>query len=139
MQQGTKKIVMACIIVGCLAAAGIITYKGMRSSYRGIETIERGQLIWVKCNNPDCGVTYEMDKRDYFEQLEKRTGPTDMLVPPLVCEKCGRESVYRAVKCKNCGYVFFYRNRPGDFADRCPKCRYSETERKRREAAQQRK
>jgi len=89
MQQGTKKTIMACIIVGCLAAAGIITHRGMRGSYRGIETIKRGQSIRVKCNNPDCGATYEMDKRDYFEQLEKRTGQVTSVHPAILKSACG--------------------------------------------------
>jgi predicted Zn-ribbon and HTH transcriptional regulator len=139
MKQGTKKVVMTCIIVGCLAAAGIITYRSTRGSRRGIETVKRGQLIWVKCNNPDCGAAYQMDRRDYFEALEALSQPGEMSIPPLLCEKCGEQSVYRAVKCEKCGHLFFYTIKPGDFADRCPECGFSKIEGQRREAAKARK
>lgn len=99
----------------------------------GLESIE---MLWVKCNNPDCEAEYQTSKRGYFEYAQKHIDPMAMVAPPAVCKKCGKESIYRAEKCGNpdCGLVFFRGTVPNDFADRCPECGYSETEeiRKRR-------
>ena len=46
----------------------------------------------------------------------------------LVCEKCGKESAFKAEKCEKCGKIFFAGAVPNDLADRCPECGYSKTE-----------
>jgi uncharacterized membrane protein YvbJ len=51
--------------------------------------------------------------------------------PALVCQKCGKESAFRSVKCEKCGNIFLWGN-PNDFNDRCPKFGYSEEEAKRK-------
>ncbi|MHC4684655.1 MAG: hypothetical protein ACYTEW_10145, partial [Planctomycetota bacterium] len=60
--------------------------------------------------------------------------PMAMVAPPVVCESCGSESVYRAEKCQNpdCAIVFFRGSVPNDFADRCPECGRSGTEESRK-------
>ncbi len=60
--------------------------------------------------------------------------PMAMVAPPVVCKKCGEQSVFRAEKCQNpdCGIVFLRGSVPGDFADRCPECGRSETEESRK-------
>lgn len=97
----------------------------------------RGEMIWVKCKNADCGAEYQIGKKDYFEQLEEkmRADTTTSQMPALTCKDCGEKSVYRAVKCEKCGNIFYY-GRPDDFNDRCPKCAFSkiEDERKKRAA-----
>lgn len=128
---------MIGVIVACLVAAGVITYK-TRSGGSGTKVF-RGQPIWVQCGNPDCGAEYQMDKAEYFDTIEAlvRQNPMVMQTPALVCEKCGEESVYRAEKCPKCGTVFFRGAvGRGDFADRCPdpKCGYSESEEIRKRA-----
>jgi len=103
---------------------------------RGIDSIQLGESFWVKCQNPDCKAAYQMGKRAYFKYIEEHADPMSPTAPPMVCEKCGEQSVFRAEKCMNpdCGIVFLRGSVPNDFADRCPKCKYSETEeiRKRR-------
>ena len=134
MEESKKKPVMIAIIVGCLAPAGIITYVTSRSRNPGIE-VYKGQKLWVKCANENCGAAYEMDKEEYFkqEEEEKRLNSDAMGQLPITCQKCGEKSLFRAFKCDKCGEVFFY-GAVGynDFADRCPKCGYSALEAKRK-------
>ncbi len=139
MPVGLAKPAALAIIVVCLALAGIIFYWTMPKDSGGIGSIKRGEeMYWVKCNNPSCNAEYEMDKKNYYEQIREKqqANPNSMVTPPLTCEKCGKDSVYRAVKCEKCGTVFFYETDPDDFPDRCPKCSYSkrETELKARKA-----
>jgi uncharacterized OB-fold protein len=69
-----------------------------------------------------------MEKKDYFKYIQEHINPMSMTMPPLVCEKCGEESIYKAIKCEKCGAIFFDNVTPDDFRDRCPKCGYSKTE-----------
>jgi len=113
----------------------------INSTKSGFETIKRGEeLYWVKCNNPACKSTYQIDKKDYYEQIEEkmRANPMAMVTPPLTCKECGEQSALRAVKCEKCGQVFFYGADPTDFADRCPECGHSKTESERKARAVQR-
>jgi len=141
MEEGKKKTIMIVVIAVCLITAVVIGYKHtFAPTDTGIEAF-RGQQTWVKCNNPDCGAEYEMDKAHYFERLEELAlaNPGMTQIPPLVCEKCGEESVYRAVKCAKCGKIFFYGSAgSSDFADRCD-CGYSQIKENRRKAAEARR
>jgi hypothetical protein len=133
----TIKIIV--IVVCFVAAAGIYWWNRSRSGPGGIESIPAGDLIWVKCNNPNCKAEYQMEKRAYHQQMEEKLqGKVALQAPPLVCKQCGKESLYRAVKCEKCGLVFFYESVPNDFADRCPECGYSKKEEQRKEAAARR-
>jgi ribosomal protein L40E len=127
MEEGKKKIIMAVVIVACLVAAGVITYTTRPEHGEGLGTIKPGTAtIWIKCRNPDCENTWQMDKRAYFEYLQEHR--VSMEVPPIVCPKCGQESGYRAEKCEKCGFIFERGAVAGDFPDRCPKCGYSAME-----------
>ena len=131
MEEAKKKSVMIAVIIACLTAAAVITYvSSSRSGGGGIETIESGKLMWVKCGNPDCGAEYQIDQRDYFEYIKEHQA--GLARPPMVCEKCGEESVFRAEKCNKCGAVFFYEAIADDLPDRCTECGYSAIEEKRR-------
>lgn len=95
-----------------------------------LDSIPKGELTWVKCNNPACKSEYEMSKRTYYEKIiEERFNPLAYL-QASTCEKCGMDSLYKAEKCANpdCGVVFISGSVPNDFADRCPECKYSQTE-----------
>ena len=141
MPAGLAKPVMLAIIVVCFALAVVIFIKSQSGGSGGLDTIKRGEeMYWVKCNNPKCGAVYQMDKKDYFEQIEEkmRANPMAMVTPPLTCKECGKQSLFRAVKCEKCGHVFFYGHDPTDFADRCPECGYSKTEAERKARAAQR-
>ena len=117
-------------IVVCLGLGGLAFHITHSKGEGGIESPESDKLIWVMCNNPDCGATYQMDEREYFLQIRERIGayPTALQTPALACEKCGKESVYKAVKCEQCGKIVFSGAVPNDFVDRCPECGYSKTE-----------
>lgn len=100
--------------------------------------------IWVKCRDPNCQAEYEMYLRKYFQELEDYLEKhPDALekpgYPPAVCEKCGRKSLYRAVKCEKCELVFEGGWKPEDFSDRCPECKYSTIEKLIRERAAKRR
>ncbi|UCF43815.1 MAG: hypothetical protein JSV99_02500, partial [Planctomycetota bacterium] len=90
--------------------------------------------MWVKCKIKDCTAAYQISKKYYYGYLRKNQDPMSMKPANLVCKKCGKESIYRAEKCDKCGLVFKRGSVPHDFADRCPTCKYSETEEKRRRA-----
>ena len=135
MEEVKKKMIMIVVVVACLVAAGIITYATRSGSTGGIETIKRGTAtVWLRCRSPKCENTWEMDKRDYFEYLSEHQDPMSMLAPAVVCPKCSEEGGYRAEKCEKCGLIFERGTVPHDFADRCPECGNSQTERLRKEA-----
>lgn len=137
MKKTNNELIMICIIVGCLASAVVVSYRTFRGSSSGIASIKRGNMIWVKCNKPGCGAEYQIDQKDYFAYIEEHIGPADLFEPPLVCKECNAKSVYRAIKCEQCGHTFFYGTVRNDFADRCPKCGYS-AERDRRKTVARR-
>lgn len=117
MDESRKKTIMVGAIVLFLALAIVITVSRKKSGSTG--DIERGVQIWVKCRNPKCEAEYQVGKRDYYTFIENRMEPT------LICEQCEEESVYRAIKCPKCELVFEKTPAPGDFPDRCPKCKFS--------------
>jgi len=134
MEASRKKPIMVAIIVACLVAAGVITYVAQSGDESGAETIKSGQMIWMKCTNPDCGAEYQMDLKDYYKAIEERWQPMAMGPPALTCKDCGEESLYRVEKCPSCGVLFHRGSVENDFADRCPECGYSQTEENRKKA-----
>lgn len=135
----TKNQIYAIVIVACVVLAWLVFYATHSKDDGGIESLESGRLIWVMCNNPACGAAYQMEEKKYFLKIRERMQAHPMAIhtPALVCEKCGKESVFRAEKCEQCGKMFFSGVVPNDFPDRCPHCGYSKTEaiRKARKAA----
>jgi len=138
MEDSKKKPVMIIVIVVCLGAAGAIFWGTGGGGGDTIDSISSDEMIWVKCNNPACKAEYQTGKRGYFKYVEEHANPMAPTAPPMVCEKCGEQSVFRAEKCMNpdCGIVFLRGTVPNDFPDRCPECGRSETEeiRKKRRA-----
>lgn len=47
--------------------------------------------VYVACGNPDCGACYQAHP------------PMDFRAWPLVCEKCGQPTAFRAAPCHECG------------------------------------
>jgi len=132
MEEGKKKTVMLILIVGCLVVAGAVTFT-TRSGGGGIGSISKSEKILVMCSNPDCEAEYETGKKAYYEFVQKNMNPMSMAAPPMPCNECGEESIYKAIKCGKCGTVFFENSVPNDFADRCPECEYSEIDERRKE------
>ncbi len=133
MEESRKKTIMIGVIVVCLALAVVITLQ-LREKAGGVAGIKRGVKIWTKCRNPNCEAEYQMEKRDYAEYVQTHMDPILMTVPALICEKCGEESIYRAIECKECGLVFERYSVPESLPDKCPKCGFSEMERIREKA-----
>jgi ribosomal protein L37E len=126
-----NRIYTVVIVVSAVAVAVIILMTRPAST-GGIESIPESEQTWVKCTQ--CGAAYQMGKRRYFEQLEKKATASSgrmLVTPKLTCRECGKDGILRAVKCEKCGEVFFRNSVPADLADRCPKCGYSKTEAKR--------
>jgi len=130
MEDSKKKPIMIAVIVVCLGVAGAVTFLRSGSS-GGINDIPNDKMTWVKCNNPACNAEYEMSEKQYYKEIQERLNPASMMATPaLICQKCGKPSVYKAYKCGNpsCGKVFLANSVPNDFPDRCPECKRSETE-----------
>ncbi|MHC4436630.1 MAG: hypothetical protein ACYS3S_04670 [Planctomycetota bacterium] len=141
MEDSKKKPIMIGVIVFCLIIAGLITFARRGGGSGGIADIPDDKMTWVKCNNPSCKAEYEMGERQFFEGMKGRFNPMARTAPALTCEKCSKDSLFRAEKCVNpaCGVVFFRDSVPNEIFDRCPKCKQSATEesRKKRLAGEQ--
>ena len=124
MKEGKKKPIKIAIIIVCLGLAGAIAFMS-RPGRSGLDSVPRGQMIWVKCGNPDCGAEYQIDNKDYWEYIEKHRNPMSLSVPPLTCRGCEKKSIFRAVKCEKCGLIFFHGTNQTSFADTCPECGFS--------------
>ena len=126
MEDSSKKSLMIGVIVVCMAVAGIITFT-RKSDSTSPRVSMSGKKTLVKCSNPDCGAEYEMDEQEYYDEISERIDRTKFVTQPLVCKECGKESIYKALKCSKCGAVFFYAS-SDDYADRCSECGYSPTD-----------
>ncbi len=140
MEESKKKPIMIGVIIACLLLAAIVIIGRRSGGGSGIDSIPEGEMIWAKCNNPNCKAEYQIGLKAYHEYMREHADVMAMTAPPLICKECSEASVYRAEKCENpdCGIVFIQGSSgPGDFADRCPECKQSATEesRKRRKAA----
>ena len=131
-----KNLIYAGIIIVCLLVAGIIMFAGRSGGSGGVDSISSDEQIWVICL--DCQTSHEMGKQDYYKQLEEKAKENTgvLMALYLTCEKCGKAAVTEAVKCEKCGEVFRKGAVRGDFADRCPKCKFSKTEAIRKERLQ---
>ena len=135
-----KNTIYVIIIAVCLLAAILIFIKGRSGDSGGLESMERGVLFWVMCRNPKCKAAYQIDRVDYHTQIREkgRANPMSMQTPPLTCQKCQENSIFRAFKCPKCEHMFFYGNTT-DFDDRCPKCGFSKMQDDRRKVLEARK
>ena len=133
MDEEKKKIVMIVVAVTCIVLAVVITFVTNEGGGR-----RATGPVHMLCVNPDCGVSFELSRDDYSEQL--KANPPDMMMPGMpgremagppvfTCSECGEESAYVANKCPECE-AFFIRGQAGDqrFPDRCPECDYSAME-----------
>lgn len=127
-----KNLIYAVVIGVCVVGAGVV-FMGRRGGGSGIEKIPESQMIWVKCNK--CNQGYEMGEKQYYKESQEKAqaNPTPMMIAPLLtCQKCGKDGIMRAYKCEKCGEIFRAGSVPADFEDRCPKCKHSATEAKRK-------
>jgi len=125
MGNDKKKKVAIGVIAACLILAGVITCAtGSKNSAK----LKRGQIVWIKCADNNCGVEYQIDLLDYVKSVSEYRDAASFQTPPIPCEHCGKQTAYKAVECEKCGAVFFEGLGRSDFSDRCTECGYSKKE-----------
>lgn len=133
MEKSKKKVFMVSIIAVSLILAGFVTFSTMYKNSSYLNKL-KGQTVWLKCQNPECNHTFEMDMKDYYDYLQNNRSSNVMRASALPCPKCGQMSSYEAIKCDKCGNIFFVDRVKRDYFDRCPKCGFSKEEQQRKEA-----
>ena len=116
MDAEKKKPIMLGIAIVCLVLAGGITYFRLAGHK---DEIAAGEMMWVKCANPNCNAEYQIEMKEYAE-LSKTSASG---VPK--CKQCSEESLLDALKCEKCGKVFIPGTVVGEIRDRCPECGFS--------------
>ncbi len=116
MDAEKKKRIMLVITIVCLVLAGGITYFRLAGTK---DEIAKGEMMWVKCANPNCNAEYQIEMREYAELSKASASGTPK------CKKCGEESLLDAIKCEKCGIVFIPGTVAGEIRDRCPECGFS--------------
>ncbi len=86
------------------------------------DEIAKGEMMWVKCANPNCNAEYQMEMKEYYASASNN--PSGM----PKCKQCGEESLLDAIKCDKCGKVFIRGSFSGEVRDRCPYCGFSKSE-----------
>jgi DNA-directed RNA polymerase subunit RPC12/RpoP len=131
MGQFDKKEVKFIIIGVCFALTILIFFLSSSGGSGGIDSLESGVMVWMKCANPKCGHAFEVDRKEYIklQQDFQKGNPMATSVAAMKCPECGKNSCYKAYKCPECGKLFF----PGaagvgDLDDRCPYCKFSQKE-----------
>ena len=123
-----KNLIYAGVIVVCLVAAVLVFVK-TRGSSSPLDKVPDSELIWVKCVKCDQG--YQMSLKQFLKEGSEKSAASTTgipVAPLLTCRKCGKDGIVKACKCTKCGEVFREGSVGGDLPDRCPKCKYSETE-----------
>jgi DNA-directed RNA polymerase subunit M/transcription elongation factor TFIIS len=133
MEKSRKKIFMIGIIAVSLITAGFITFSTMFNNSSDLNKL-KGQTVWLKCQNSKCNHSFEMDMKDYYEQLQDNRRSNVTRASALTCPKCDERSAYEAFKCEQCGNIFFVDRTKRDYFDRCPKCGFSKEEKQRENA-----
>ena len=123
-----KNVILVGVIIVCLAGAAFIFLRGGGG---GTSQIPEGETILTLCMA--CKNVQEMDKKEYYDnirekQVELAKAGNPMAKAYLTCEQCGKDAVTEAMKCEQCGKVFRKGAVQGDYADKCPECKYSPTE-----------
>ncbi len=127
-----KNMVYGGIIVLCLVVSGIVILVTRSGGSGGIESLSDETQVWVIC--AACRASYEMGEKEFYTQLRQKSAElaNPMARTYLTCRECSRDRVVKAVKCGKCGEVFPEGIVPNDLPDRCPKCKVSATEEKRK-------
>jgi len=123
MEESRKNVIKIGAIVLCLLATIVIVVIRMNSKRgpRGLDSIPPGDIVLIKCENKQCEAVYQMNKKEYYtlvDEVAARMPNTPESPPPVACKECQEASARRAVKCTECGHVFYYDEK----LDRCPEC-----------------
>ncbi len=123
MQKVNKKVIF--VIIALALAAGITASLLISDNKLGPDSLKPGVMFWMECKK--CDHEWQIDRKEYYSFIEQ--DPLNMSTPGMQCPACKKEAGYLAHKCPNCDNMFFDRAcGPADYEDRCPECRYSETE-----------
>ncbi len=127
-----KNLIYGGIIALCLIVAAVVVFATRSSGPGGIDSLSDTAQVWVVCTA--CNASYQMGEKEFYTQLRDRTAQlaNPMARALLTCQKCGKDRVVKAVKCDKCGEIFPEGIVSNDFDDRCPKCKFSATEEKRK-------
>ena len=105
MDSDKAKTIIAILAFGAAILLGFWAWKSRAGNTAGMGSVPEDETVWVKCSNKACAASYEMALKDYYMKVDEKV--TYSGVPPIDCEKCGKASVFRAIKCKSCGQVIF--------------------------------
>jgi predicted Zn-ribbon and HTH transcriptional regulator len=127
-----KNLIYGGIIALCLIIAAVVVFTTRSGGSSGVDSLSDETRTWVIC--AACGASYEMGEKEFYTQVREKTAElaNPMVQARLTCQKCGKDMVVKAVKCPKCGEVFPEGIVLNDFDDRCPKCKFSATEEKRK-------
>lgn len=130
-----KELTKVGLIGVCLVVAGVWWWRSASGGGpTGIESIDAGETVLTRCANPDCQFQSEMEKRVYFQAvLALQRQKPQFSHPPLVCPECDKNSIFRVVLCPKCGHTFKHGGMRNEAADRCPECRYSQSQEDRKQ------
>jgi hypothetical protein len=136
MDENVKKPLMVVVVIVCLLAAGYLVLKNFSGADKDTEIDEAfapDEMTWLMCDG--CGHTYQMNTSELHKIMQENIDPATMNARPLTCPKCGAEKCYKAIKCEECGEVFYEGSVPNTYSDTCPKCKFSKSKKAREEAA----
>ncbi|MHC4636786.1 MAG: hypothetical protein ACYTBP_11055 [Planctomycetota bacterium] len=136
MDENVKKPLMVVVVIVCLLAAGYLVLKNFGGSNKSGEIDEAfaaGDMTWIMCES--CKNSYQKNTRELHKILQENIDPATMTARPLPCPSCGEEKCYKAIKCEECGEMFYEGAVPNTYSDTCPKCKFSKIKKDREEAA----
>ena len=124
-------IYISIIIIGLSSVVLAILWR-RHGSREGIELISEAEQTWVICLSGQCGKSWQMGLKEFCTKQMKAAEASFSGTAVIDCPHCGKKSVVEAFKCEKCGKVSPKGIVPGDVSDRCPHCKHSASEVKRR-------
>ena len=68
-----KNTIYTVVIALCLIVAVVVFLLTRSGGSGGLEDMKRGEkMVWIKCNNPKCKTEYQIDQKDYHEQIQEK-------------------------------------------------------------------
>ena len=75
MDESKKKVLTIIVCIVCLLIAAVFSYHYLVGKKDNSLDALAGEALWVICTNPQCGVSYEMNKKEYYQELIKESSP----------------------------------------------------------------
>ena len=128
-KESKKKL---AVIVFCFSLAIILFYFFVIKGGSSSDSFKEPGVYYMICNSPKCAETFELTAEEYRAIDDNAPAGVGMmsLNPPsaLICSACKQQSLFRAIKCEECGVFFLPNFMTDDYSDRCPDCGYSKME-----------